>query len=284
MSLSDKTPYDSTLLYHALQSISSMNDQLRNWLDLLSPLELEISQRLASAPSGTLRISRHKNKVQYYRRSSKSEIRGTYISKAQTELITGLAQKLYDQKLLKLLHQEIQAINAYLHSCTSESLIQLYEQLTSDKQDLIMPLIETESDFRRNWENTAYSGKPFPEDYPVYLTGKEERVRSKSEVIIADALTRAGVPYRYEFPLRLKGIGTIYPDFTVLNLRLRKEYYWEHFGMMDDAEYAGKAIQKLSAYLSNDYYPGEHLIITSEAKDYPVNTRHIKKIIEHYFL
>ncbi|MFQ6929598.1 MAG: hypothetical protein ACLRR3_00115 [Eubacterium sp.] len=38
-------------------------------------------------------------------------------------------------------------------------------------------------------------------------------------------------------PLRLKGYGTVKPDFTVLNKRTRHEYVWEHFGMMDDSIY-----------------------------------------------
>lgn len=52
-------------------------------------------------------------------------------------------------------------------------------------------------------------------------------MRSKSEVIIADLLNKEGIPYRYEFPLYLKEFNTVYPDFTILNVRKRKEIYWE---------------------------------------------------------
>ena len=65
---------------------------------------------------------------------------------------------------------------------------------------------------------------------------------------------------------------------------LRKEYFWEHLGRMDDPGYIFRTTRKMSAYLSNDYYLGDHLILTLETKDLPLNTRHIKKIIEHYFL
>ena len=71
-------------------------------------------------------------------------------------------------------------------------------------------------------------------DMCMFYTSKGERVRSKSEVIIADVLNREGVPYRYEYPIYIKGIGKIYPDFTVLNIGIRKEMIWDHFGMMDD--------------------------------------------------
>lgn len=72
-----------------------------------------------------------------------------------------------------------------------------------------------------------YRGKGFDESTSEFYTAKGEKVRSKSEVIIADVLSREGIPYRYEYPLYLKGIGKVHPDFTVLNVKQRKEIYWE---------------------------------------------------------
>ena len=43
-----------------------------------------------------------------------------------------------------------------------------------------------------------------------------------------------------------------------------KELYWEHMGMMDNGEYAEKAVRKISAYYQNGIYPGEALILTFE--------------------
>lgn len=74
---------------------------------------------------------------------------------------------------------------------------------------------------------------------------KGERVRSKSEVIIADMLNRKGISYRYEYPVYLKNVGQIYPDFTVLDAIRRREIYWEHLGMMDDPDYAEMAILRV---------------------------------------
>ena len=42
-----------------------------------------------------------------------------------------------------------------------------------------------------------------------------------------DLKEKHNVPYHYEAPLYLKGRGIIHPDFTVLNIRTRQEYYWE---------------------------------------------------------
>jgi exodeoxyribonuclease V alpha subunit len=60
-------------------------------------------------------------------------------------------------------------------------------------------------------------------------------VRSKSEVIIANLLTAAGIPFRYEVPLFAPD-GTLYlPDFTI-DWR-GKKFFWEHVGMLDKPNY-----------------------------------------------
>ncbi|MEE3440399.1 MAG: hypothetical protein VZR07_10670, partial [Ruminococcus sp.] len=51
-----------------------------------------------------------------------------------------------------------------------------------------------------------------------FETQRGEIVRSKSEVIIADALYYANIPYHYEKPIKV-GDRVIYPDFTVLNVK-----------------------------------------------------------------
>lgn len=61
-----------------------------------------------------------------------------------------------------------------------------------------------QEEFIKNWEKKEYEGKSFFMGCPEYYTTKGERVRSKSEVIIADSLYRANVPYRYEYPLYLE--------------------------------------------------------------------------------
>ena len=108
------------------------------------------------------------------------------------------------------------------------------------------------------------------------LTDRGERVRSKSELIIANLLSKEGIPYKYECPLRLKGFGTVHPDFTALRRNARREIYWEHLGMMDDPEYTARAVRKISAYILNGFYPGEDLIITAETNASPINIRELR--------
>ena len=249
----------------------------------LRKLEGEIRKNLETAPAGTLRISRTKGKIQYYHRKLSSDPRGVYISRKQDYLIKSLAQKEYEERCLKAIQQERKAIAAFIKRFPACTLEAVYDLLSENRKAIVTPLQETDEAFLERWESVQFKGKDFPDDYPELLTEKGERVRSKSEMIIANILAAAGIPYRYECPVRLKGMGWIFPDFTVLDIKNRREMYWEHFGMMDDPEYAEKAVRKIAAYNLNEIYPGEHLIMTMETKSSSINVRQIKKIIARYF-
>lgn len=84
----------------------------------------------------------------------------------------------------------------------------------------------------------------------------------EKQLKIADKLYKKGVPYRYEFPHRLAGMGMVYSDFTCLRKWDRKEIIWEHFGMMTDSAYAKNAMKKIELYGRNGYYAGKNIIYT----------------------
>ena len=90
------------------------------------------------------------------------------------------------------------------------------------------------------------------------------------------------IPYRYEYPLVLEGC-TIHPDFTILRKEDRREFYLEHFGMLDETEYRNNALARILLYERNNLFPGESLIITAETVRRPLNSADVKRVINHYF-
>ena len=262
--------------------MESIRDQLEKRQEFLKEMETSVMKRMRSAPEGKLRISHRKGVPQYYYRKSPSERGGKYIPRGNIKLIKSLAQKEYDEKLLKASERERKAIEAYLNHCPCCTADRLFYELNDVRKDLVNPAIETDESYVKRWQEYPYVGKEFSSDTPALITDRGEKVRSKSEMIIANYLNKENIPYRYEYPVRLRGMGTVYPDFTVLNIRLRKEYYWEHFGMMDDPEYADKAVRKLSTFNSNGYYPGVNMIITFETKSVPLSGKQVKEFIQHY--
>lgn len=82
----------------------------------------------------------------------------------------------------------------------------------------------------------------------------------------------------------LKGVGTVYPDFTILSPKTHGEIYWEHHGMMDDPNYVKSAIRKIETYQKNGIYLGEKLIVTFETSDMPLNTRTMHDLVQKYLV
>ena len=105
------------------------------------------------------------------------------------------------------------------------------------------------------------------------LTG--DMVRSKSELIIANLLVERGISFEYEMPL-LAPDGTMYlPDFSIVHQG--EKWFWEHWGMMSEAEYRDHRQAKLAWY--NEHFPG-HLIETFES---PTLSREVARIVEEKF-
>ena len=91
----------------------------------------------------------------------------------------------------------------------------------------------------------------------VHRTARGEAVRSKSEVIIANALHYKGVDYLYEQPLVADDGSVRWPDFTIEDEEAGEVFYWEHLGMLHTARYRRKWERKLEWYASNGVLPRE---------------------------
>lgn len=248
----------------------------------LSQLRAEKLAALEHAPTGFLRICSDGGRTQYYKKEDSRERSGRYLKKNEEFIAQELAQRDYDKKVLRTVEKELHTIQKYLADYPSIGAEQIYEHLHKERQKLVVPIQETEQTYIQNWESVSYKGKDFAKGDMEFYTAKGERVRSKSEVIIADLLGRNGIPYRYEYPLWTEQWGTIYPDFTILHVKKRKEIIWEHLGMMDNALYAEKAIHKLWIYEQNGIYPGKGLILTYETQKNPIHQKRILSILEQY--
>ena len=84
----------------------------------------------------------------------------------------------------------------------------------------------------------------------VHRTSTGISVRSKSELIIYEALVNAGFKPEYEKALKF-GESTRYPDFTIEDEISGKTVYWEHLGMLDRPDYRQSWERKLKWYAAN---------------------------------
>ncbi len=235
---------------------------------------------MESSPEGNLRISVDGGKVRYYH--CMDDRYGVYISKGDDNLPRKLAQKAYDEAVVNKAETRIKIINRCLKGYSDDEIELLYESLHPERKALVTPVEPTLKQLEEQWYAENYSGKLFQEGTAVILSEKGERVRSKSEKILADYFYRNDILYKYEKPLYLEGYGIVYPDFTFFSKRLRKEIYWEHEGMMDKQEYARAAVKKLNCYQMNGILPGDRLILTFETEQDVLNSQIIGSLVDKY--
>lgn len=267
--------------------IPAVNARIVELTNAIRQKTLEIKK----APAGRLRLSVRGKGLRCYCMTQKGDVTGTYISQKHRSLAFALAQKMYDDEVLAKLRSLKSFLEGVEAKYKSLSLDSLYEGLSEPRQRMVQPVRLPDEAFAERWLSEQYEGKDFAEDVQELRTASGVRVRSKSEVIIAETLERLDIPYRYEFPHELQrkkgrscSMVTFYPDFTCLNRRTHREYIWEHFGLMDEAEYVSGCLQKQEIYEANGFFVGENLIFTMESKSMPLNPSRVDFLARKYLL
>lgn len=126
-------------------------------------------------------------------------------------------------------------------------------------------------------------GDMFFDEKLIHKTARGELVRSKSEVIIADALFHNGLNYQYEPELILSG-KVKRPDFKIVDADTGEVWYWEHCGMMSDIRYAKRWHDKEAFYAKNGIERGKNLIVTEERAGEGLDSYKINELIKEIFM
>lgn len=232
-------------------------------------------------PEGSLRISNDRGHVRFYH--CVEDRLGRYIPRKNSQLPKQLAQKDYQEEVIQVATERLKQISRILKDYEDDEIEQIYMASHPERKTLITPIEPSAEQLISDFLNETYKGKEFQEGTPVILSEKGERVRSKSEKILADYFFRNDIPYKYEKPLLLKGYGTVHPDFTLFAPKLRKEIYWEHEGRMDDPVYARSAVKKINGYEQNEIFVGERLILTFETEETVINTKDIERKLAQFY-
>ena len=265
-----------------------MEEQIRRLVEFShysNTILQQISQRQASAPKGKLQVTRKNGRTNYYHYfDDKTPLK--YLNKSQMPLIETLAQKKYDQQACKAIVGKKTAVDQCIEILRKAekkySLSKIYENFPVELKPLIKPLSTLDEDYAKKWQARKYL-KSTLEVEAIFKTKRGEFVRSKSELIIANKLYDANIPYHYETLIIVNNEVVGSPDFLVLNPRTRKEYYWEHFGKMSDPTYLIKTLKKFEKYARAGVILGLNLIATFECENFSINTLYIDRIIERLF-
>lgn len=259
-----------------------MNNTKNNLQDryaLLSKLIDAITKKLPELPEGRLKIKCNRNKKYYF---LKADNRTEEKMITDKDLIHSLAQKSYLQFVLKAAQSEYQYLGQIIDKYPNDMAEEVYSSLSQDRKELVQPITMSDEDYAKAWLAIDYKHKEIKEGTPFFTTLNGEKVKSKSEQIIADRFKVKGIPYKYECPLKLNS-GTIHPDFTILKLSERKIIYLEHAGKMGEIGYCDKNTKRINNYAMNGILIGDKLFMTFETDKVPFDVRVLDKMIEKCF-
>lgn len=257
-----------------------------NYRNLTDGRVRQLETILQNSPDGNLRIIQRNNNCFFdVRKTEKGSRKGSYISKDNEALLECYSKKRFAAEMLPKLRKNLKAANAFisLHSGIEETEIaaRLHPEIISRCKSIYLPPEE----FAKDWLNSKGPECILVGNPPSIKTISGEQVRSKSEAIIYNSLYSHGLVFQYERGLYLPTNNyASFPDFTILLLSTLEEMFWEHFGMMDDPDYAESAIKKICNYIQNGIIPGKNLICTFETRNQPLSSADVETLIREFLL
>lgn len=254
---------------------------------LLEAQQLKQSQAVVdAAPPGRLFIRQRKHRVSHYQ-ITKEKTDAGWRSRWRNisndpAAIYSLSEKALAEKTIRICRSNLLVLERTYEAFQSPDVSHLTQMLPPKYQDALR--------LRRkqqilDWMTAPYAKAPFDPGRHIHETAYGGLVRSKSEVIIANALFSYGIPFHYEerFANVSEQGGFYYPDFVIL-LPDGTKLIWEHLGLLTDLSYCISNAQKLHAYQQNQVFIGKNLILTQDDRSGNCNSAFIYHIIQEYIL
>lgn len=246
---------------------------------VLKAKQADLASKIQNLPAGNLTFSKTGHYIKWYNSKGSKRI---YIPKKERKSAEELALKKYFELQLEEVTLQLDDIQKMLQNPIFQSNSSKLLDDSSYYCELLNSYFQAYPNELTQWRNTAYTRNSNYPEHLIHKTLAGHLVRSKSEVIIANALFINKIPYRYECELFLNNI-CIYPDFTIYHPIKCKEIYWEHYGLMDNKDYQATTFEKQRIYAENGIIPTINLITTYETGQYPLDSTMVQKIIEEFF-
>ena len=234
----------------------------------------DMRRQLKELPEGSI-TNRHGELCRFVREGGRQFL---IPIREDARLVRELKQRRITKKGIRFLEKRIRTTKHYLDNEVIYDPRKIEAALPSHYRGLQGINVFLEGDVNaEDWLDMEYETNPMDFFNPQYTAGGV-KCRSKSEALIGSRLEKLGIPYHYEPMLKL-GNAIVYPDFEILDEDMRRIIYLEHFGMIDDPEYAEKCFRKLDLYQQNGYYLGINFFFTYETRRSPLTMKAIDRKI-----
>ncbi len=273
--------------------MTSFNESASEILTTYEKLRNKYKIELDEGPDGSLLHQMKGKHVQFLHSFNQNGVRKRKGINRKPDLIKNLAKKEFDRKAYEILSNNVAVINEAMNKHIPFDVDQILQSMNK-----AYALLPDEYFFDRDMLSAAagmddglqakvrrheeWWKMPYKEywGYPQHktrTTSRGQKVRSISELLIAEKLYEYNIPFHYEEELEIGG-KTFAPDFTFEGADY-KCFYLDYFGMMDNEGYARRNLLKLGDYYNAGLIPGDNLIVAFNLSGI-LNAGTIKAIIE----
>jgi len=236
-----------------------------------------------------IKESRKRSGITYYDVTRKGSKKKTYLGNERHEQVLGVKRYRYARKALKILDDDIELLDTLLSNYVQPDYNTINNMLpetyrtdlhSAGGSEAVMP--QEAIEWKRRLEGEKAKYPPYKPEQLKHPALDGTMMRSKSEVIIANILILAGIPFVYEVPIFING-NMMLPDFTILSLiDLKSEIIIEHQGMVYVEEYANKFIRSLKLYLQSEWVPNKNLFFTFDNAKEILDPNQVMSILRNH--
>lgn len=256
-----------------------LDKKMNEVLTLYENLQDRYKTEIDHSPDGSLLHQMKGNHLQFLHSFNENGSRKRKGINGNTDLIKALARKEFAERAYTILSRNISEIKEAINNqipfdpdqilkSMTKAYAMLPEEYFFDREKLMideglegesMAIIRRHEDW---WKKPYKEYWGYPE-FKTKTTSRGQKVRSLSELLIAETLYKYSIPFHYEEELEVNG-KKYAPDFTFEG-RDYEKFYLDYFGMMDNEKYARRNLSKLSDYYNIGLIPGENLIVAFDS-------------------
>lgn len=284
--------------------ISNLIEDLQNSIDINQDM-------LSRFPDSRLYHTTKSGKKKFFKIPLNRTVTDKININAEPQEIKILMQKLYLEAQGKVLNTNLKLTNQFMDSYaepTMENVVNAmsyhdqqldFEEIARDieygadagiftqdevykHQDFIItPQMRSRINSHQSWASSTYNKSTFRPQDLTKITSRNEAMRTKAEVMVAEALYKFEIPFQYERVLPFGNIDYA-PDFT-FEESTRELLRLEYCGMMHDPEYVRKHFNRLKNYASMGIIPGINLICIYN-QDNEINMQEVESVIKYQII
>ncbi|MCQ2553408.1 MAG: hypothetical protein MJ150_03795 [Clostridia bacterium] len=239
---------------------------------------LEIEKELSNCPPGRIAHDTHSGVPRLVHETYDSTGRHRTKLSNNPDKISALIRKYIfseEEKYLKEKLRLVEAVEKRIVDVNLDSIVEKLKKNPCITDELILNAL-------RAGDPTDWANQPFEQlDWMIeekrHITSRGLKVRSKSEILIAERLYANNIQFRYEEIIHC-GKTRVAPDFTIKKSN-GSIWYWEHEGLTSADAYLKRQKQKHETYALLGIVPWKNLIVTYDNENGDIDLRIIESEI-----